>query len=462
MKKDKNIHFEISERKILLKIMDVCTILFFLYGIASFWKIEYYLTIFSAPTYFIVFILYVTIFCTLFDMYNLQVASNQQQIIKEIVFSSLTIAVFYIITPIITPVLPNKRYQIFLLLGIIAFSLLFWRLLYLRFFTSVRFQKNVIFVGSSNRAINLALELEKVDPHYKVQAIINSEETTISNDFKFHKLEIKDVLSFIKKMNISEIVIIDKGKFTIQPSFINMILKSLEKGIVVREFSEVYENATYRLPILESDKNTFTFFPYGRSNTNKLYLIGVRVFDIIFSLVGIFGLLCILPILGVINLISNKGPLFYKQERIGQFGKQFYVYKLRSMVVDAEKNGAQFAQKNDCRITPFGKFLRKSRLDEIPQFYNVLKGEMSIIGPRPERSVFVDQIAEVMPLYKTRHVIKPGLTGWAQVKYSYGATLDDSLIKLQYDLYYIKNRSLALDINILIKTLNTVLFFKGQ
>ena len=140
-----------------------------------------------------------------------------------------------------------------------------------------------------------------------------------------------------------------------------------------------------------------------------------------------------------------------------------FTIKLRGkLIVNAEKNGAVFASTNDSRITTFGKFLRKSRLDEIPQFINVLMGQMALIGPRPERPVFVDQIAKKIPLYQTRHVVKPGLTGWAQVNYSYGESIEDSLMKLRYDLYYIKHRSLFLDLNIVVKTLNTVLFFKGQ
>jgi lipopolysaccharide/colanic/teichoic acid biosynthesis glycosyltransferase len=132
------------------------------------------------------------------------------------------------------------------------------------------------------------------------------------------------------------------------------------------------------------------------------------------------------------------------------------------MLKNAEQHGAVFAIANDTRVTPFGKFLRKTRIDEIPQFINILLGHMAVIGPRPERPVFVDEIAAVMPFYQTRHVVKPGLTGWAQVNYAYGDSIDDSLIKLQYDLYYIKHRSIFLDINIVIKTISTVLFYRGQ
>ena len=180
------------------------------------------------------------------------------------------------------------------------------------------------------------------------------------------------------------------------------------------------------------------------------------------SVVGLLSLLLMIPFLTIINMMANKGPLFYTQERVGKKGKLFKIFKLRSMVVNAEKDGAVWADKNDSRVTAFGKFLRKTRLDEFPQFINILKGEMSVIGPRPERPVFVDQLAKEIPFYPTRHILKPGLTGWAQVNTSYGASVDESLLKLQYDLYYIKHRNIFLDLNIIIKTLSTVLFFRGQ
>ena len=132
------------------------------------------------------------------------------------------------------------------------------------------------------------------------------------------------------------------------------------------------------------------------------------------------------------------------------------------MIINAETNGAKWAQVNDLRVTKFGKFLRKSRIDEIPQFINIIKGEMSVIGPRPERPFFVSELTKSIPFYETRHIIKPGLTGWAQVKTGYGASVDDSLTKFQYDLFYIKHRSVFLDLNIMVKTLSTVLFYRGQ
>jgi lipopolysaccharide/colanic/teichoic acid biosynthesis glycosyltransferase len=158
----------------------------------------------------------------------------------------------------------------------------------------------------------------------------------------------------------------------------------------------------------------------------------------------------------------NKGPLFYKQIRVGKNGQNFTIFKLRSMVVNAESSGAVYAQKNDARITKFGKFLRKTRLDEVPQFFNILKGDMSIIGPRPERPKFVKDLEEKVPFYAIRHVVKPGLTGWAQVKFPYAGTLEEQEKKLRYDLFYIKEQCILLDFKIIIRTITTVLFFKGQ
>jgi lipopolysaccharide/colanic/teichoic acid biosynthesis glycosyltransferase len=188
----------------------------------------------------------------------------------------------------------------------------------------------------------------------------------------------------------------------------------------------------------------------------------LKLLEIIVSIIGLlFGALLI-PLILIGNALGNRGKLFYSQERVGKNGELFKIFKFRSMVQNAESNGAVFSTSNDTRVTAFGKFLRRTRIDEIPQFINVLKGDMAVIGPRPERPFFVKEIAEIMPFYETRHVIRPGLTGWAQVNYSYGESLEDSLIKLQYDLYYIKHRSVFLDLNIIIKTISTVLFYRGQ
>jgi sugar transferase (PEP-CTERM system associated) len=188
-----------------------------------------------------------------------------------------------------------------------------------------------------------------------------------------------------------------------------------------------------------------------------------RSFDIVCSVIILLLTLPLMLLAALAVKLEDRGPVFYSQERVGKDGKTFFVHKFRSMRTDAEKGGKpQWAQQNDPRITRIGNFMRKTRIDELPQILNVFKGEMSFVGPRPERPYFVEQLIEVVPYYNVRHSVKPGITGWAQVRYGYGSSAEDALQKLQYDLYYVKNNSLFLDVLILIDTLKVVLFRSGR
>jgi sugar transferase (PEP-CTERM system associated) len=186
-----------------------------------------------------------------------------------------------------------------------------------------------------------------------------------------------------------------------------------------------------------------------------------RGFDILFSLLGLTLFSPVSLIVSIAIKLDSKGPILYRQERVGEDGKIFHLLKFRSMRVDAEENGPVWARVDDQRITEVGRWIRKLRFDEIPQMVNVLKGEMSYIGPRPERKFFVDQLEKEIPFYSERHVIKPGITGWAQICYRYGASKEDALEKLKYDLYYIKHMSLLLDLIIIFETIKIVLLGKG-
>ena len=187
-----------------------------------------------------------------------------------------------------------------------------------------------------------------------------------------------------------------------------------------------------------------------------------RAFDIIASLV-LLSLTWWIMLLAALAIVVEDGmPVLFRQERVGRYGQGFHVLKFRSMRTDAEKDGvAHWAQSNDPRVTRVGRFIRKTRIDELPQLFNVLRGEMSLVGPRPERPSFVEQLTEQIPYYAIRHSVKPGLTGWAQVRFSYGASLADARRKLQFDLYYVKNHSLVLDLQILVETVRVVLFGEG-
>lgn len=463
---NKKIHFEISERKILLRIFDVLSVLLALYLVGIIFNFNYFNI--STTNYYwtIVLGIYLTIIGTVFEMYSLQVASNEFQVIKSIVLTSSTTVLVYLLTPFYTPNLPSNRMQIIFFYVAILLSLLLWRLFYVKFLASSRFEKKVILICDKDQAEELILGLENVDPHYKVMGYINSDSNQISNpknkkDY-VKNISIDDLERFVHKNSVSEVVIASQKTDGITVNLYNQLIHLLENGFIIREYTQVYENITQRIPVQYVARDFYRYFPFSRSNQNQLYLLIVRVLEIAISLIGLSIGFALLPIIFIGNLLGNRGRLFYTQERIGKNGVAFKILKLRTMVKNAESNGAVFTTTNDSRITAFGKFLRKARIDEFPQFINILKGEMAVIGPRPERPVFVKEIAEVMPFYETRHVIKPGLTGWAQVNYSYGETIDDSLIKLQYDLYYIKHRSIFLDINIVLKTFSTVLFYRGQ
>ncbi|EAP86836.1 sugar transferase [Croceibacter atlanticus] len=464
MPKPTTIHFEISERKVLLRIFDVLLVLSSLYLVSELFDLEYFNISEEHWVWSIVLCVYLLVFSTIFELYNLQKASNLQKTVKNI-FAAVSLTVLlYLFTPFYTPKLPSNRLQILVFFGIITFTLFIWRLAYIKLISAPRFFKRILVVGDSFDIELIAEALQKSDPNYQVIGYVN---TDINNDeqseFKnLVQIDVNVIDDAIKQYHINEIVVASSYTEGVMLPLYNKLITLLEDGFPIREYTQVYEEVTHRIPVQHIDKDFYKFFPFSRSNQNKFYLFYHRLFDVLVSVLGILLSTILLPFILIGNLVANRGPLFYIQERIGKNGKPFKIMKLRTMVVDAEVSGAQWAKKNDTRTTPFGKFLRRSRIDEIPQFYNIILGHMSIIGPRPERPMFVKELSSIIPFYETRHVVKPGLTGWAQVNTSYGSSYADSLEKLQYDLYYIKHRSVYLDISIVLKTLSTIIFYRGQ
>lgn len=460
----KKIHFEISERKVLLRIFDVVFVLLALYGIGNLFDFDYFNISTTNFYWTIVLALYITLFGSVFEIYNLQVASNQFQVVKGIILTASTTVLIYLLTPMFTPVLPSNRLQILYFFFAVIGALLAWRIFYAGFLASTRFEKKAVLVCDKNQLTELVNALAKEDPHYKIIGYVNSDSDSQSEEVVKLKSILPEKLGyFVKKNQVSEIVIASQKTDGITTILYSQLLHLLENGITIREYTQLYETIAHRIPVQFVSRDFYRYFPFSRNNHNKLYLSSIRVMEVLTSIIGLIVGGILVPFIWFGNKVNNKGPLFYTQERVGKNGVVFQIYKFRTMIQNAE-NGkeAVFAIQNDVRITPFGKFMRKTRIDEFPQFLNILKGDMGVIGPRPERPFFVKQLAKVMPFYETRHVIKPGLTGWAQVNYSYGESIEESLVKLQYDLYYIKHRSIFLDTNIIIKTLSTVLFYRGQ
>ncbi|WP_310378244.1 exopolysaccharide biosynthesis polyprenyl glycosylphosphotransferase [Flavobacterium sp.] len=464
MNKNNKIHFEVSERKILLRIFDVVFVLLALYFIGSYFHLQYLYETSVHFQYALIVAFYINILGTVFEMYDLQSASNQFQIIKNTLITSVLTVLLYLLTPIFSAELPSQRLEIMLFYLTLSFALLIWRIFYVQFLASNRFVQNVLLVCDKEQIEELILGLENVDPHYKIIAYVNSDSSE-NEGFEYHfvkNIKLQDLIPYVNENNIFEIVIASQKTEDITVDLYQKLLYLLENGNTIREYTQVYEEKTQRIPVQYITRDFYKFFPFSRSNNNQIYLGAIKFFELLISILGLSFGIVLLPFILIGNFIGNRGMLFYTQDRVGKNGALFKIFKFRTMVQNAEPNGAAFSTSNDRRITPFGKFLRRTRIDEIPQFVNIIKGDMAVIGPRPERPFFVKEIAEIMPFYETRHVIKPGLTGWAQVNYSYGESLEDSLVKLQYDLYYIKHRSVFLDLNITIKTISTVLFYRGQ
>jgi sugar transferase (PEP-CTERM system associated) len=240
---------------------------------------------------------------------------------------------------------------------------------------------------------------------------------------------------------------------------VDRLLECRMDGVLIEEREAMYERLTGKLAV-ESMRPSYLI--YGRGfGKHPLTMALKRVIDILAALIGLVLTLPLSLLIALLVKTTSKGPVFFMQERVGEEGKHFRVVKFRTMRTDAEKDGPQWAQKNDSRVTGIGRILRRSRLDEIPQFLNVLAGSMSFVGPRPERQHFVDTLKRDIPFYMLRHTVKPGLTGWAQVRHPYGASTEDAQEKLRYDLYYIKNMSLLFDLNIMFRTIAVILRGSG-
>jgi len=312
------------------------------------------------------------------------------------------------------------------------------------------------FVGWKRRTLILGTfqisrifeELNKFRHNIRIHGVVDA-----------RKLKEFDLVDYAIEHRIHSIVISLKDRRGTLP--IHNILACKMHGIDVMEWATFYEKNTNKIDIMNINPSHLILG--DGFQRNRLTVVVKGVMDRVLSLLGLLLFLPIGLLIALLIRLESPGPVFYSQERVGLNGRPFNILKFRSMVADAEKGlTPQWASQNDPRITRIGAFLRKTRLDEVPQLINILKGEMSFVGPRPERPFFVAELEKVIPFYSLRHVTKPGLSGWAQIRYRYGATVEDAARKLEYDLYYIKNLSIFLDLMIFMETIQVILFGKGS
>jgi exopolysaccharide biosynthesis polyprenyl glycosylphosphotransferase len=358
--------------------------------------------------------------------------------------------------------LPRRGVAAFLVLAFVL--TLLWRLIYIRFYTSQSLLGRVLIVGAGENGRSMAqIYRELSPPPFNLVGFIDDDPEKIGTSLEGYRVFAGSdrLLDLVEGLNISDVVVAITGEMRGQT--FQTLLDVQERGIEVTRMRTIYEELLGRVPIhhLESDWVIRSFVDEARAS--GFYQIASRLLDILAALVGLSMFFIMLPFLAIAMLFDDGWPIFYRQARLGKGGRNFEMVKLRTMIKDAEVDGkAQMAEEHDPRVTRVGGFLRRTRVDEFPQFWNVLRGEMAMVGPRAERAELVAKYQKQIPFYRARLMVKPGLTGWAQVNYGYAATVEDTEIKLEYDLYYIKHRSIFMDVLIILRTITTVLSRSGR
>lgn len=412
----------------------------------------------------IIYIIWLIIFY-INNLYELDIAKNNLEfsssLIRALIISGIVSIIFFYLVPNFAFGAITPKTNLFL--NVLVFVVLFylWRYLFNFLVGSIKMKSNTAIIGYNPQAIELAKELIK-NPQlgYKLKLIIKNHE-------KVDRIEIPEIKIIEGINNLKEILGAEKINLAVivpeiyrSAELIQNLFECIKYKIDFVNLSEFYENLTQKIPLTAISQ---IWFLENISQRNKsFYETLKRIFDILFAFLMLIISLPVWLIISIIIKSESPGSIFYRQIRIGQGGKPFTLIKFRSMIKDAEKDGPKMAQEKDPRVTKFGRFIRKSRLDELPQLWNIIKGQMSFVGPRAERPEFHQELKAKIPFYQERYLIKPGLSGWAQIKYGYTSSVEDNFEKIQYDLYYIKNRSFILDLSIILKTINIIIKGGGR
>ncbi|MBZ0285878.1 MAG: sugar transferase [Anaerolineae bacterium] len=462
----KRVQLRISERRVLLMASDVIAVTIAVVIALRIWALvarEPFDLSFIWPRslWFIIMLGLWLVLASANDFYELRIAASRTATFQRLIIITLQMFVLYLIAfffsrPLALPRLFIGYYGIasFILIGL------------LRLVNPVLYgwadARRVLVVGTDWAAMTI---IGAIGRHahrvYDIRGVVAEPDDVLKDLCDVPVVGTgKDILRVVYTEQISELIV--SSTHEVSGETFQGVMDAYEHGISIVPMPLLYERITGQVPVEHVINNWAVVLPIDGNSIFNPYPTFKRMIDILLSLVGMTVFLIVLPFLALIIKLDSPGNIFYWQERTGLNGRSFRIYKFRSMRSDAEaETGAVFSKEGDPRVTRIGWFIRKTRLDELPQIYNILRGDMSIVGPRPERPEHVKRLTEKIPFYRTRLVIRPGLTGWAQVRYGYGSTDEDALIKLQYDLYYIRHQSLALDLNIMVRTVGKVLRMSG-
>jgi exopolysaccharide biosynthesis polyprenyl glycosylphosphotransferase len=399
----------------------------------------------------------------IFNIYNIETNKNATSFFSTLANATIIMVAFAAVLFYVVPtfgITPKTNLIIFAFIFIVIESL--WRFVFNRIIVESGLKNNTIIVGFNQLAVDLAQYLyNNPQAGYRLKYILDEQNNSAFSleDVEFKIIAgSKDLKDVLKKEGIRTVVLSPEA-YNI-PEMVNVFYKNIGDKIVFCNLSNFYEKITARVALDALDQTWF--LENLNENSKRAYEVVKRFGDIVGA--AAFGAISIVlyPFIMFAIKWESAGSIFYKQKREGRGGRVFEIVKFRTMVTNAEKQGALWAQEDDPRITKVGRFLRKTRIDEFPQLWNILRGDMSFVGPRAERPEFRGRLKKEVPFYEERYLIKPGLSGWAQVKYRYGASVEDTREKLQYDLYYIKHRSIVFDLAIILRTIRIVLAGGGR
>jgi exopolysaccharide biosynthesis polyprenyl glycosylphosphotransferase len=341
---------------------------------------------------------------------------------------------------------------------------LMWRSMYIQLNTSPGLMRRVLIIGAGKAGQTLVKAYKSILPSpFNLIGFIDDDPRkigTLVEGYRVHDSS-ERLLDIVEKRQVTDLVVAISGEM--RGTTFQTLLDAQERGLDVMRMPSMYEELLGRVPVhhLESDWVIRSFVDDLR--VSGFFEVGKRLLDLIGGTVGMLIFLALFPFAALVTIIDSGFPIFYTQARLGRGGKEFTIYKFRTMHQDAESDGKpRLAEENDPRVTRVGNFMRKTRIDEFPQFINVMRGEMSLVGPRAERPELVAHFQRRIPFYRARLLVKPGVTGWAQVNFGYVSTVEDTAVKLEYDLYYIKHRNFFMDIMIILMTVGTMFGFRGR
>ncbi len=458
-----------SERKILLHLLDFLAInaaLFVALALRPQHRFSWRL-IYRHPLWFITLTLLWLLISHALDAYDPRVTGRFPSSAIAVAKAGVITAGGYLLIPYLTPTLPARRVLLLAFVLLMVALPVTERRLYTLLFSQPAFLQRTLIVGAGWAGRTIA---EVIASHgqgyYRIVGFVDDapEKQDATITIQTQRLPVlgnrEKLRELISRHNVDTLVLAITRD--VDGELLGTLLDCLEMGVEIVPMPVLYERLTGRVPIEHVGENWYVAMPIYHPLTHPFNRVIKRLSDIVLALAGMAVMAPFLPLIALAIYIDSPGPIFYTQERIGKGGRPFKVYKFRSMIPNAEQYGAVWAQENDPRVTRVGRILRKMHIDEFPQFLNILKGEMSAVGPRPERPEFVEELAQEIPFYRVRHAVKPGMAGWALVKYGYAASKMDAIIKLEYDLYYIKHWSLWFDLVILAKTVLDMLTLRGR